>query len=232
MAKLRIPRSVPRKGTLEKNAVVVTGLGRFGQALALELMASGAEVLGIDMNEDIVQSLNGELTHVVQADATKEETLRQLAVPEFDRAVVAIGDSIESSILVTSLLLRFGTKQIWAKAVSEAHGTILEQLGVSHVIYPEKQMGQRVAHLVLGSMQDYLVVDDSFVLVKAIPRAELIGKSLAATSVRSKHGVTITAVKHDSQSWAHATPDTVLGPRDIILVSGPAKEVEEFTNHG
>ena len=137
------------------DSVAVIGLGRFGRALALELMAGGTEVLGIDGNEDIVQSLNGQLTHVVMADSTREDALRQLSVPEFDRVVVAIGSDIQSSILTTSLLMRLGVQQLWAKAVSDAHGLILEQFGVPHVVYPEKDMGRRVAHLVRGAMQDY-----------------------------------------------------------------------------
>ena len=99
--------------------MVVIGLGRFGGSLALELEAQGTEVLGIDANEEIVQSFNGLLTHVVRADSTREEVLRQLSVHEFDRAVVGIGSDIEASILTTSRLLKFQHPQIWAKAISE-----------------------------------------------------------------------------------------------------------------
>ena len=153
----------------EADSVVVIGLGRFGSALALELMATGVEVLGIDGNEEIVQAHNGLLTHVVRADATKEETLRQLSVPDFDRVVVAIGTDIQASILTASLLLRLGIPSVWAKAVSDPHGVILEQLGVHHIIYPEKDMGKRVAHLVRGAMDDYIDIGEDFALVKTTP---------------------------------------------------------------
>jgi trk system potassium uptake protein TrkA len=136
------------------DSVVVIGLGRFGTALALELMAAGTEVLGIDDDEDIVQSLNGRLTQVVRADSTKEEALRQLGVHEFDRAVVAIGTDIEASILTGSLLVNFRVPHVWAKAISEPHGRILDQIGIHHVVYPEHDMGRRVAHLVRGAMLD------------------------------------------------------------------------------
>ena len=107
---VRTPRSTARATRIaEADAVVVIGLGRFGTSLALELMAAGTEVLGIDSDEEIVQSLNGRLTHVVRTDSTNEEALRQLAVHEFDRAVVAIGSDIQASILTTSLLIRFAT---------------------------------------------------------------------------------------------------------------------------
>ena len=131
-------------------SVAVIGLGRFGGALATELVRSGTEVLGIDTDEDVVQSLNGVLTHVVRADSTKEVALEQLGVTQFDRVVVGIGSDIQASILTTSLLKRMGVRSIWAKAISEQHGLILEQLGIEHVIFPEADMGRRVAHLVRG----------------------------------------------------------------------------------
>lgn len=215
--------------TPSANAVAVIGLGRFGQSLALELMDNGTEVLGIDVGEDTVQALNGLLTHVVTADATKEEVLRQLSVPEFDRVVVAIGSDIEASILVTSLLLRFNISQIWAKAVSEPHGTILEQLGVPHVVYPEKDMGKRVAHLVRGSMQDYIEIGDGFALIKTSPPAAFIDVPLGDTRIRTEHGVTVTALKPPGQPWTYASADTVLRKEDTILVAGPTRKAERFS---
>ncbi|HTL40998.1 MAG TPA: TrkA family potassium uptake protein [Pseudolysinimonas sp.] len=214
------------------DSVAVIGLGRFGRALALELMDSGTEVLGVDSSEQIVQALNGQLTHVVMADSTSEDALRQLSVPEFDRVVVAIGSDIQSSILTTSLLMRLGVQQLWAKAVSDAHGLILEQLGVPHVVYPEKDMGKRVAHLVRGSMQDYLQIGDDFALVKTRPAERFTGKPLGELGIRTKHGVTITAVHRPDQPWAYTTADTVLSPDDIILVTGPTAKAEAFSQLG
>lgn len=211
------------------DSVAVIGLGRFGSALALELMASGAEVLGVDEREEIVQALNGKLTHVVQADSTEQDVLRQLAVPEFDRVVVAIGSDIQASILTTSLLLRFGIANLWAKAVSEQHGLILEQLGVPHVIYPEKDMGRRVAHLVRGSMQDFLEIGDGFALVKTTPPERCVGVPLRDLEVRAKFGVTVTAVKPADQPWEYTTAETVLRADDVILVAGATRKAEAFS---
>ncbi len=210
------------------NSVAVIGLGRFGSALALELMASGTEVLGIDGDADIVQNHNGLLTHVVRADCTKEEVLRQLAVPEFDRVVVSIGSDLEASILTTSILLRIAGPKLWAKAASAAHVTILRQLGVEHVIYPEKDMGRRVAHLVRGSMQDYIEVDDSFALVKTTPPAEALGVPLCNSPLWSKRGVKVTAFRREGAGWECTTPDTVLQEGDTILIAGATKKVESF----
>jgi trk system potassium uptake protein len=213
----------------EADSVAVIGLGRFGQALALELMETGTEVLGIDGDEAVVQSLNGRLTHVVRADSTSEETLRQLSLPEFDRVVVAIGSDIQASILTTSLLLRFEIPDIWAKAVSDQHGLILEQLGVTHVVYPEKEMGKRVAHLVRGAMQDYVEIGDNFALVKTTACQPIVGLPLAAAKARERFGVTVNAYKRGDAPWQYATAETVLLEYDTILVGGQPDKVEAFS---
>lgn len=213
----------------EADSVAVIGLGRFGRALALELMASGTEVLGIDRDEDIVQSLNGQLTHVVRADSTREEVLKQLSIPEFDRVVVAIGTDVEASILTTSLLLSYDIPEIWAKAVSDAHGTILSQIGIKHVIYPEQEMGRRVAHLVRGAMKDYIEIGDDFAMVKTTPNATLIGKTLAETGLLARYGVTVAAIKRPGERWDYPTADTVINADDEILVTGQTGKAEAFS---
>lgn len=212
----------------EADAVAVIGLGRFGRAIALELMATGTEVLGIDADEDIVQSLNGQLTQVVRADTTKEEVLRQLAVNEFDRVVVAIGSDVQSSILTTSILLRMQIPHLWTKAVSDAHGQILTQLGVQHVIYPEHEMGRRVAHLVRGAALDYIEVDDDYAIVKMGPNKAIEGKRLGDTDLRRHYGVTVMAVQRGTAEWCNADADTVIEAGDTILIAGTIKKAEAF----
>lgn len=212
----------------EADAVAVIGLGRFGTSLALELMASGTDVLGIDDDADVVQSLNGELTQVVRADATRLEVLQQLSIGEFDRVVVSIGNDITASILTASLLLKMNVPVIWAKAVDERHGAVLEQLGVHRVIYPEKDMGRRVAHLVRGAAADYLEIDRGFAIVKTVAPQSLHGISLADAHVRAEHGVTVAAYRSERGEWSNASPDTVLSPGDTMLVVGPINRVEKF----
>ncbi|GAB2737756.1 TrkA family potassium uptake protein [Nocardioides pakistanensis] len=210
--------------------VVVIGLGRFGKSLALELMAEDIEVLGIDEDGKKVQSLAGRLTHVVEADSTNEEALRQLSVPEFDRAVVGIGSDLEASILTCSILVNFGIRNIWAKAISHSHARILSQLGVHHVVRPEHDMGRRVAHLVRGRMLDYIEFDDGFAIVKTSPPRSILDLPLGESRVRSKYGVTIVGVKRAGQDFTHATPETVVHEGDLIIVSGPEDGVERFSD--
>ncbi len=215
--------------TTKVDSVVVVGLGRFGRSLALELMAAETEVLGIDADGAIVQELSSRLTHAVRADSTSEEVMRQLAVHEFDRAVVAIGTNIEASLLTASLLKNLGITNIWAKAISEAHGRILEQLGVSHVVYPEHDMGRRVAHLVKGRMLDFIQFEPDFAMVKTDPPALLLGMPLAQSGVRRAHGVTVVGVKRPGGSFTHATGETVLERGDTVILSGRPRDVERFS---
>lgn len=213
----------------EIDSVVVIGLGRFGRALALELMESGTEVLGIDLDAKIVQELSTRLTHCVQADSTDEAALRQLAVQEFDRAVVAIGSHIEASLLTASLVKGMGIGHVWAKAISEPHGRILEQLGIAHVVYPEHDMGRRVAHLVKGRMLDFIQFEADFAMVKTAPPEALLDRALKDTGVRRRHGVTIVGVKTPGSSFTHATGDTVLRAGDTVIASGQPRAVETFS---
>ncbi|MFG2090580.1 MULTISPECIES: potassium channel family protein [unclassified Spirillospora] len=212
----------------ENLPVVVIGMGRFGSALALELARRGTEVLAIDNRPKIVQGLSGRLTHIIAADATDIDTLRELGVDEFYRAVVAIGGDLEASILTTSLLAELEIDNIWAKAVTHQHKRILERIGAHHIVLPEHDMGERVAHLVSGRMLDYIEVDQDFALVKAHPPKELVGVPLGETRLRSKHGVTVVSVKPVGEQFTYATQDTILQYGDVILVAGPIDKVERL----
>lgn len=214
---------------LDRSPVAVIGLGRFGKSLALELVADGVEVLGIDGDPKVVQSLAGRLTHVVEADSTDEEAMRQLSLGTFDRAVIGIGTDLESSILSASVALKVGVPNIWAKAVSESHARILSQIGVHHVVRPEHDMGKRVAHLVRGRMLDYIEFDDGYAIVKTRPPQSLYGVPLGESRPRTKYGITVVGVKRAGEDFTHATPDTDVQEGDLIIVSGPRTDVERFS---
>ena len=210
------------------DAVAIIGLGRFGRSVALELMAHGTDVLGIDHRPQVVQALDGRLTYVVTADATDEQVLRELSVPDFDRAVVAIGSDVGMSVLTTSLLLRFGIPQIWAEAVSEAHGTILDQLGIRHVVFPEADMGRWMAHLVSGSVLDYSQIGGDFAVVETTPHRAIRSIPLQQAGILDRYGVQVVAVRKATGVWHFVTPQTVLEADDTVLVAGPAASVERF----
>jgi len=225
-----LARNTPRSTSRPKGAVAVIGLGRFGKSLALELMAGGTEVLGVDADPRTVQSLAGRLTHVVEADSTNEEAMRQLGVHELERAVVGVGTDLEASILSTSVAVNLGVREVWAKAISQAHARILTQVGAHHVVRPEHDMGKRVAHLVSGRMLDYIELDDGYAFVKTKPPKHILGKPLRETEIRSAFGITVVGIKRGTRAFTYATPDTVVVPGDVIIVSGEREAVERFSD--
>lgn len=208
--------------------VLVIGLGRFGAALAETLVALGHEVLAVDGDPKRVQYWSGRLTSVVEADSTSEEALRQLGAPDFNRAVVAIGADMEASILTTAVLVDLGIEHIWAKAMTRAHGRILERVGATSVVFPENDMGERVAHMVTGRMLDYLELDDGFALVETVAPRDLIGKTLGESRIRHEHGVTVVCIKPRGGRFTYATAETRVGAGDVLVVAGETEQAERF----
>ncbi|MFJ8079271.1 potassium channel family protein [Streptomyces sp. NPDC096205] len=208
--------------------VAVIGLGRFGSSLAHELMRRGWDVLGVDTDPQIVQKMSDDITHAAVADCTDTEALRQLGVHEFTSAVVGIGSDIEASILIATNLLEAEVPNIWAKATSRQHGQILERLGVHHVVLPEHEMGERVAHLVTGRMLDFIEFDDDYALIKTVAPGIATGIPLGESQVRSKYGVTVVGIKRSGEGFTYATAETVIATGDVIIVTGKTQAVESF----
>lgn len=210
--------------------VLVIGLGRFGGALAESLVGLGHEVLAIDSDDRRVQDWAGRLTSVVQADSTSEEAMRQLGATDFTRAVVAIGGDVEASILTVGVLVDLGIPIIWGKALTRAHGRILERVGATKVVYPEHDMGERVAHMVTGRMIDYIEFDDEFALVETAPPRHVVGKTIAESGIRSQHGVTVVCIKRPRESFTHATKESVITQDSMLIVAGKTELAERFAN--
>ena len=208
--------------------VLVIGLGRFGAATAGQLDRLDREVLAVDTDLALVQKWSERITHTVQADARSVDALRQIGAQDFSIAVVATGSSVEASVLITANLVDLGIPQIWAKAISKSHGTILERIGANHVIYPEAEAGERIAHLLAGRMLDFIEFDDDFVLVKMYPPKVIRGISLAQSQVRRKYDITVVGVKAPGKPFTYATMDTIVSDHDLIIVSGASSDVERF----
>jgi trk system potassium uptake protein len=208
--------------------IVVIGLGRFGSSVAENLVRLGHDVLGVDSDAALVQGLADKLTHVVQADASEAETLLRLGIGDYQRAVVGIGTHIESSLLTTLALSEIGVKDIWAKAINPNHGRILLRTGAHHIIYPEVEMGERVAHLVTGQLLEYLAFDQEFAVAKVRIPSAVARKPLDEASLRAKYGVTIVAIKPERGAFTHAVNVTHFTAGDVVIVSGTIGDVERF----
>ncbi|MFD1772437.1 potassium channel family protein [Paenibacillus rhizophilus] len=208
---------------------VVIGLGRFGAGLALELMAMGYEVLGIDHNEERVEEMTDKLTHAVMADATDEGVMRSLGVRNLDCGIVAIGDNMERSILTAILLKELGVKMVVAKAISILHGRALEKLGVDRVIFPERDMGVRVAHqLVTPHLVDYIELSKEYKIVELTVPSCMDGKSLAEINPRAKYGCSIIALNRAGGVIVAPTAHDYLYAGDIMVVIGSNESIDRF----
>lgn len=210
------------------DSVVVIGLGRFGGAVSQSLMRLGHDVMGIDKDAEPVQAWADKLTHAVQADSTNESVMLQLGVADFNHAIVGIGSNLAASLMTLMVLTELGIKDIWVKAMTPEHGQIAQRIGAHHVVYPEADMGERVAHLITGRLMDFIEFDDGFAIAKIHAPALAHNQTLSESHVREKFGVTVVGVKRAHEDFRHATPDTVILPADLLIVSGPTRKIELF----
>lgn len=207
--------------------MLVIGLGRYGSALATTLDALDRRVLGVEKDPDTIRQFSGRLA-LIEADASNPEALEQLGATDFHTVVVGVGTHLEASVLITGNLVDMQIPQIWAKAVSAEHGRILRRIGAHHVVFPEHDAGQRVAHLVSGKMLDYIEMEDGFAIVKMRPPREFHGFTVAQTKIRERYGVTIIGVKAPGRPFQYAQEDTRIDSTDVLIVSGDSELLEKF----
>ncbi|MZQ84621.1 TrkA family potassium uptake protein [Paenibacillus sp. 5J-6] len=214
---------------MKKTQYVVVGLGRFGSSISKELVKLGNEVLGIDKDEEKVDEMSHELTHAVVADATDEDVLKSLGVRNFDCAVVAIGDDIQSSILAAIVLKDLGIKKVVAKALTELHGKVLQKLGVDRVIYPERDMGIRVAHqLNSPNLLDYIEISKDYTIAELSVPKRLCGRTIKQLDPRAKYGCSVVAINKQSGVIIAPTATDIVNENDVMVIIGTNDQIEEF----
>lgn len=200
----------------------IIGLGRFGMSVAKNLSDLGHEVLAIDNCEEKVNEASQFVTHAVIADALEEENLKALGLRNFDVVVVAIGEQdIQANILVTVTLKELGVKQVISRAQSDRHGKVLTKVGADKVVYPEKDMGLRLAHsLVSPNVLDFIELSPEHSITEVVTPAKFIGKSLAQLNLRAKYGITVLAIKTDIDILVAPGAQQVIRQGDILVALG------------
>ena len=202
-----------------KKQFIVVGLGRFGSAIAETLCKAGEEVLGVDVNLDLVEDMRDRITQTVQMDAMDRDALTALGVKDFDVAFVTMGSDIRASGTITLMLKELGVRRVIAKAHDDFHGRMLEKLGADKVLFPERDMGRRIAHnLVSGNIIDYLELSPDYSMAEVRPMRQWIGKSLKDLALRSSAGINIIAIKSGESVDPMPQPDTVIREEDMLLV--------------
>ena len=210
-----------------KHAVLVIGLGRFGTAAARELMALGPEVLAVDDSEEKVNEIAPDVTHAVELDASDEQALRDAGAGDFEHAIVAISSNTEASIFATMALKNLGVRNVVTKAATTLHGKILERVGADRVVYPEREMGQRVAHsFSIPHVLDYLDVAPRFGIVLARPPESFVGRTFRQLDLPANLSLTPIAVRRGESVTVNPDPDDTVAADDQLILIGADDRLE------
>ena len=205
---------------------VVIGLGRFGTSVAKTLYTLGNDVLAIDSSEDIVQSIADSVTHSVQIDATDENSLRSLGIRNFDVAGITIGSDIQASTMATLLVKEMGVKYIIAKANTEIHAKVLYKIGADRVVFPERDMGVRVAHnLVSTNILDYIELSPNYSIAEIVTPKPWHGKTLNELNIRANYGINVVALKRGEEINVSPVAEDTIESGDIIVAIGSEEDL-------
>lgn len=222
--------------------VAVIGLGRFGYSVAETLVKKGCEVLAIDSDQAKIEAVSDFATYAVECDATDEKALKAVSTQNVDAAVVSIGENIEASILIVMAIKNLGVKEIFAKAVTPTHGKVLENLGVSRVIYPERDAAVRLAHsLIAPNVMEYLELAPGYSVAELPVPEELGGKTLGDHQFRSTHKVSIIGIRKTVVRMFKGKPVTeevfntnpsandLMQKGDILVVIGKDEDLDRLS---
>ncbi|MGC5326332.1 potassium channel family protein [Brevibacillus sp. SYSU BS000544] len=207
----------------------IIGLGRFGSSVARTLYEMDFEVMGIDENEDRINEIIQYVTHAVVADSTDEMALKEIGIRNFDVVVVAIGADIQASILTVLILKEMGVKKIVAKAQNERHGQVLYKVGADRVVFPERDMGVRVAHnLISANVLDFIELAEDYSVAEVVVSRSMVSNTLRQLDVRAKFGVNVIAIKSGENFNIAPGPDEVIKEKDVLVVIGHNRDLKDF----
>ncbi len=211
---------------------VVIGLGRFGSSVARTLAQKGCDVMAIDSDAEKVQSLVTEVTHAVQADATDEETMKTLGVRNFDVAIVSTGSDLHASILATIIVKELGVEYVVVKAQTELQGKVLNKVGADRVVYPERDMGIRVANsLVSSNVLDYIELSPDYTIAEVIASPKFYSHSLSDLQFRTRFGVNVIAIKNGEEIIVTPKATDEIKEGDILIVMGGNEHLEKLRKY-
>ncbi|HBG16559.1 MAG TPA: hypothetical protein DDW93_07235 [Firmicutes bacterium] len=214
-----------------KKQIVVLGLGRFGYSVAINLAKLGQEVLAVDTDELRVKQVAAEVTHAVQADATDLDALQALGIRNFDIGIVAIGADVQANILATLLLKELGIPYVVAKAVNELQGRVLEKIGANRVVFPEREMGKRIAHsLISTNFMDYIELAKDYRIEELTTPDGFHGKTLRQLNLRNRWGITVIVLKRAEVGEILLSPgaETPILPGDTMVVLGKNEDLNRW----
>ena len=209
--------------------VAVIGLGRFGSSVARTLASSGCEVLAVDVDEARVKAIADEVTDAVRADALDDEALRGLGLRNFEVVVVAIGHEVEASILTTVLLKEMGVPKIVAKAQDDLHGRVLQKVGADIVVFPERDMGVRLAHtLISRNVIDEIQISTDYSIMEMQAPPRFLDRSLKELELRQRFGLTVLAIRRADRIIVSPDAEQTLEEGDVLVTLGQPEKLESL----
>lgn len=207
----------------------VVGCGRFGRSIAKTLYSLGHDVLAVDNYMENVEEIADSVTHAVQADVTDDDALRALGLGNFDVVIIGVASNLEASIMSTLIAKELGAKKIVAKAKDELHGKLLSKIGADDVVFPERDMGIRVAHnIVSPNILDYIELSSDYSIIEVSVIKEWQGKTLRQLSLPKKYGINVIAIKQDENINIVPNPDDIINRGDVFIVIGNNKSLHEL----
>lgn len=205
---------------------VVFGLGKFGKSVAITLSNNGYDVLAIDINEEVIQDISEKVTHAVQADVTDEEALHALGIRNFDVAIIAISNNMQSSIMATILAKELGVPYVLAKASNDIHKRVLEKVGADKVVFPEREIGVRIANsLISENFVDYVELSEDYSIVEVAVNDEWVGNSLRELNLRARYGINVMAIRSGGEIIITPEPTEIIKYGDILVVIANNQEL-------
>ncbi|HOG15834.1 MAG: Ktr system potassium uptake protein A [Syntrophaceae bacterium PtaU1.Bin231] len=211
--------------------IVVIGLGIFGFNIVRNLHENGLEVLAIDKNKEAVQRARDYSTKAIVADGTDKEVMERIGIEEEDTVIISFGEDLAAATLITLHLKQLGVKQIIVKAPDEDHKLILEKIGATEVIIPEKEIARKVAKaLISPNVMDYLPLSDDYTIFELAPPDRFFGKTLADLELRSKHHIEVIAVRDVVADRVHMVPkaDYVIKDGEVLVVVGRDRDIQKL----
>lgn len=216
--------------SIQKSYAVI-GLGRYGLAVAKELFASGAEVLAVDMNETIVNSVANDLALCKCADITDPEVIKQLGIGNIDVVIIAMAGNLEASVLATMLCKEAGVPTVVAKCGNEMHSRILSRVGADRVVFPEKESGLRLAkNLLSAGFVDVIELSKDVSMVELEVKSEWVGKSLIDLNLRRRYGINVVAMRKGDSISVGLDPEKPLTKDTCLIVIGSTDKLGKI-NH-
>lgn len=216
---------------MRKRSYVVFGLGSFGYSLAETLGDAGYEVMVVDKDSDPIQSISPKITYAVRADVTDPGVLESLDISQFDVAVIAFTQNMDASIMATLYAKECKIPKVVAKAVTALHGTILRKVGADEVVFPERDMGVRVAqNLVAGGMVDFLELSDEYRLTEMHVPARWVGHSLNDLDARGRYNINVIALKDGKEVSMNIDPNQILQDHQFLVVMGDNESLDRLLN--